>query len=394
MGEGHVGAQTGKGRRKREKDGGLDLNVPQVAGSAVAAVVAAKLASNLGVYGTITGAGVVSALGTCGGTILQHVFRRTGRQVHEVALQALPRTRQMPVQAAGTSPERWADGERAYLLEGPHLPTPEPSAADRPVASALDGAALDAALDPTRLLPRDASQNETLPAAFDPTRLLPQDASEEQTRLLASAAADASAAPGEDVAPAATGSDGIRLLPHSGLAGVPAGAYSSTTLHRVRRPGWKRPAVAVALAFGLTMGGITLYEAASGHTLSGHGHGTTIGNAFTGHTSSGSGHRTTPAPSETDTPSTPPTSGTGAPSTPPTAPPTTPDHRTTPPPSSPTNPVTRTPGTGGGSSDGSTGGTGSGSGGDHTAGPTPSATPSTSPSAGPGSAFDGTGTHP
>lgn len=68
----------GEGRR-------LDLSVPQVAGSAVAAVVAAKLASNLGVYGTIMGAGVVSVLGTCGGSLLQHVFHRTGRHVHEVA---------------------------------------------------------------------------------------------------------------------------------------------------------------------------------------------------------------------------------------------------------------------------------------------------------------------
>ncbi|NUS16068.1 MAG: hypothetical protein HOY69_32495, partial [Streptomyces sp.] len=73
----------------------LDLNVPQVAGSAVAAVVAAKLASNLGVYGTIIGAGVVSILGTCGGTILQHVFRRTGRHVQEVAVQARPGARRV-----------------------------------------------------------------------------------------------------------------------------------------------------------------------------------------------------------------------------------------------------------------------------------------------------------
>ncbi|MEU5247435.1 hypothetical protein AB0G81_25620 [Streptomyces asoensis] len=68
----------GEGGRKR-----IDLSVPQVAGSAVAAVVAAKLASYAGVYGTILGAGLVSVVATCGGTLFQHFFRRTGEQLRE-----------------------------------------------------------------------------------------------------------------------------------------------------------------------------------------------------------------------------------------------------------------------------------------------------------------------
>lgn len=63
----------------------IDLSVPQVAGSAVAAVVAAKLASYFGVYGTILGAGVVSAVAACGGPVLQHLFRRTGEQLRGAA---------------------------------------------------------------------------------------------------------------------------------------------------------------------------------------------------------------------------------------------------------------------------------------------------------------------
>ncbi|MGW4159944.1 hypothetical protein [Streptomyces sp. NPDC004788] len=63
----------------------FDLSVPQVAGSAVAAVVAAKLASSLGVYGTILGAGVISVIATCGGPVLQHFFRRTGEQMRATA---------------------------------------------------------------------------------------------------------------------------------------------------------------------------------------------------------------------------------------------------------------------------------------------------------------------
>ncbi|MFI1103605.1 hypothetical protein [Streptomyces melanogenes] len=74
----------------------LDLSVPQVAGSALAAIAAAVLASQLGVYGTIVGAGVVSVVATCGGTVFQHLFRRTGEQLRDVTVQSLPRARRDP----------------------------------------------------------------------------------------------------------------------------------------------------------------------------------------------------------------------------------------------------------------------------------------------------------
>lgn len=74
----------------------IDLSVPQVAGGALAAVVAAKLASYFGVYGTILGAGVVSAVATCGGTLFQHVFRRTGEQLREAKAAARPREQVPP----------------------------------------------------------------------------------------------------------------------------------------------------------------------------------------------------------------------------------------------------------------------------------------------------------
>ncbi|WP_189553718.1 hypothetical protein [Streptomyces lavendofoliae] len=70
----------------REKRRRLDLNAAQVAGSAVAAVVAAKLAAKMGVYGTVLGAGVISVIATCGGSVLQHMFRSTGERVREVAV--------------------------------------------------------------------------------------------------------------------------------------------------------------------------------------------------------------------------------------------------------------------------------------------------------------------
>ncbi|WP_395294104.1 hypothetical protein ACF9IK_11300 [Kitasatospora hibisci] len=61
----------------------IDLSVAQVAASALAAVVGAVLASELGVYGTILGAAVVSAGATTGSAVFQHLFRRTGEQLRE-----------------------------------------------------------------------------------------------------------------------------------------------------------------------------------------------------------------------------------------------------------------------------------------------------------------------
>ncbi|MFD8738228.1 hypothetical protein ACFV06_25405 [Streptomyces sp. NPDC059618] len=160
----------GEPRKRR-----LDLSVPQVAGSAVAAVVAAKLASYFGVYGTILGAGLVSVVATCGGTVFQHFFRRTGEQLRDAAVPAKPRPRQVP---------------------------------------------------------------------------------------------------------------------------GPPGEFGEGTVYRARVRSWKRPLVATALVFGVTMAGITTYETVSGQSFSGDGTSTTVGDAFKGHTSSGSGNRgpaTTPS---------------------------------------------------------------------------------------------------
>ncbi|MFF5847537.1 hypothetical protein ACIP4T_38055 [Streptomyces massasporeus] len=143
-----------------EKTRRIDLNVPQVAGGAVAAVLAAKLASYFGVYGTILGAGVVSVVATCGGSLFQHFFKRTGEQIRDVtAVAARPATG-----SAGQAPPR----------------------------------------------------------------------------------------PGE---------------------------FTEGTVYRTRARSWKRPVLAAAVVFGVTMAGITTYELASGHNLSG-GRSTTVGDAF------------------------------------------------------------------------------------------------------------------
>ncbi|MGN5380545.1 hypothetical protein ACQ4WX_35565 [Streptomyces lasalocidi] len=147
----------------------IDLSVPQVAGSALAAVVAAKLASYFGVYGTILGAGVVSIVATCGGTLFQHFFKRTGEQLRDATV--APRPREQP-------------------------------------------------------------------------------------------------APGQQLAPG-------------------PGEFTEGTVYRARVKSWRRPVVAAAVVFGVTMAGITTYELVSGSSFSG-GTGTTVSDAVGGR---GTSHR-------------------------------------------------------------------------------------------------------
>ncbi|MFB6614540.1 hypothetical protein ACFCV9_10010 [Streptomyces sp. NPDC056367] len=88
----------------------LDLSAAQVAGSSLATVAAALLASKMGVYGTILGAGVVSVVATAGGPVIQHFFRRTGDQLRE---STRPRSRQVPAPApAGEFGEATVHGTR------------------------------------------------------------------------------------------------------------------------------------------------------------------------------------------------------------------------------------------------------------------------------------------
>ncbi|MGW3845733.1 hypothetical protein [Streptomyces fagopyri] len=168
---GMPGAGEGPGAAPKAGRKRLDLSLPQVAGSAVAAVVAAKLASYFGVYGTILGAGLVSVVATCGGTVFQHFFKRTGEQIRDVTVQARP---------AGP-------GDRPFPAPGPGEFT--------------------------------------------------------------------SSVPGE---------------------------FGEGTVYRARVTSWKRPLVAAALVFGVTMAGVTTYELVSGQSFSGDGTSTTVGDAFQG----------------------------------------------------------------------------------------------------------------
>lgn len=358
------GGGSGRGGKR------LDLNVPQVAGSAVAAVVAAKLASNLGVYGTIFGAGVVSVLATCGGTIFQHVFRRTGEQIRDAAGQAKPRARQVPVNENGRpvpetfratpGPEAaWQTGggpADGAVSRGP-LGGAAPGDLSRGAAPWVsEGAAGAGSFGPAAdagawHLPKTPTGAEpgAAPRGDDATRVLRplagrgrRAAADPEVARLLRKAGTRTDAPGDGA---------TRLLRGAVVPGPPlVGEFGAATVHRARRGrSWKRPVAAAGLVFVVTMGGITTYELASGHSFSGGGNGTTIGGVVTGH-HSGTEH----APEPPATPGGPPsddgghgpsrsprtgagtTPGTGEHPTPTPGTPTPDDNTPTPTPSSPT----------------------------------------------------------
>ncbi|WP_405762056.1 hypothetical protein OG234_26625 [Streptomyces sp. NBC_01420] len=236
------------------KERRIDLSLPQVAGSAVAAVAAAVAASQLGVYGTIAGAGVMSVVATCGGSVFQHFFRRTGEQIREVTVQVKHPDREVTIHARETRPRR-----------------PEPSAQETVLLGALDDAG--AVPDATTVLRRaDAPADETMllrrvePDATTVLRRVEPDV----TTVLRSPAT----APGADE------------------------EFSEATTHGTRLRGWKRSAIGAAVVFAVSMAGITTYELISGGDLSG-GHGTTVGSVVRGGHGSGP---STPEPAETTGP--------------------------------------------------------------------------------------------
>ncbi|MFE7352141.1 hypothetical protein ACFU8Q_02815 [Streptomyces sp. NPDC057543] len=227
------------------KERRIDLSLPQVAGSALAAIAAAVAASQLGVYGTILGAGVMSVVATCGGSLFQHFFRRTGEQIREVTVQVKQPGREVTVQTRGTSDPQGVRRSPAG--------TPDGAMDATTVMRAVDAATVRGGTDATTVLRN---------VADDPDR----------TRLLRPL-------------------DGTRL--RDPVRPEPGEEFSEASTHGTRIRGWKRSALGAAVVFAVTMAGITTFELVSGNDLSGGG-GTTVGSVVRGERGAASND---PAPS-------------------------------------------------------------------------------------------------
>ncbi|MEU7041836.1 hypothetical protein AB0A77_12370 [Streptomyces varsoviensis] len=245
----------------------MDLSIAQVAGSGLAAVIAALLAGKLGVYGTIIGAGVVSVVATTGGTIFQHLFRRTGEQIRDVTVLAKPKARQVPV--TDTDRDRWpgapaGDEQPTTMLPavGPGEDPGNPGTPDNPADP-------DADPDRTQLLKR-AEATQMLPRV-EATQMLPR--AEDPTRLL-------------------------RRAEGGGQASGPAGLsdeFTPATTHGTRLRRWKSPLLHAVVIFVLAMVTVTVVELATGSTPDGKS-GTTFQQLFR---SNDSGNHAPSSPSGT-----------------------------------------------------------------------------------------------
>ncbi|MEU3204434.1 hypothetical protein ABZ702_11260, partial [Streptomyces cyaneofuscatus] len=260
------------------KERRIDLSLPQVAGSAVAAVAAAVAASQLGVYGTIAGAGVMSVVATCGGSVFQHFFRRTGEQIREVTVQVThPEGRQVTVHTKETTPAAHRAAERRTDPERASAPTDDATT----VLPTVDPGAV-----PEVLAEGESTQLLTPVPDTDRTQLL--DLGDARTRMLR-AVPGAGSGPGTG---AGSDPDRTQLLPQAGTGPTATAADSTATdatddaftegtTHGTRLRGWKRPALAAAAVFAVSMAGITAFEVFSGNDLSG-GKGTTLGSVVRG----------------------------------------------------------------------------------------------------------------
>ncbi|MFE9339505.1 hypothetical protein [Streptomyces sp. NPDC007063] len=272
---------SGRGAPEQEESRSgkrLELSLAQVLGSAVAAVVAAFAAGQLGVYGTFLGAGVMSLVATSGGPVFQHFFSRTGEQIKEVTVP--PKARQVPVRdpAAG-----WKDDEGGHADQAVHnadvLHGSGPvttSWGQGAVSSGTGPGAEPDAADPTRALRRDdltralRSGSEAVPPRdADATRVLrSQDPARSPHPADATRPLDGAdrSGPARDGAVAAEGTPGD-------------GEFTEATTHGTKWRGRRRTLLPAVLVFVIAIGGITLYEALSGHSVSG-GKGTSLSDVF------------------------------------------------------------------------------------------------------------------
>lgn len=270
----------------KKKERRIDLSLAQVAGSALAAAVAAYLAGRLGVYGTIIGAGVVSVVATTGGSVFQHLFRRTGEQLKEATVTTRPKPRRpSAARTRSTTPDVRQAGPTMVL------PTFDKEGTEDKVTSVAARTSAPGTAR-TQLIPRaeqarrrDPAGAHPAPPADDATRLL-RAADPEATRALR-------AVDGSDPGRSA---DRTQLVPRldertmalgaasARPAGIPAARHPagppeelSTATYGTRLRGWKRPTLGALAVFALAMGVVTGTELITGQTPSG-AQGTTLSN--------------------------------------------------------------------------------------------------------------------
>ncbi|GAU69572.1 Jag-like protein [Streptomyces sp. NBRC 110611] len=249
----------------KKKGKRIDLSVAQVAGSALAAAIAAYLAGQIGMYGTVLGAGVVSILATTGGSIFQHLFRRTGEQIKEASAVTRPKPHRSSSRTRSTTTTTATTGtgdDTGRVAQDADPPAPTralPTVGTQGVEDGITSVARTPGPDPdrTQLVPRAEQARRRDPANAHPT-----DRTQLVRRLDDATMALGQAAP----RPAAT----------AAMPQVEAPEELSTTTYGTRLRGWKRPALGALAVFALAMGGVTATELLTDQSADGRQGATTL----------------------------------------------------------------------------------------------------------------------
>jgi hypothetical protein len=280
----------------------INIKATQATASGVGTVMATVAGSYLGVTGTLIGAGLMSVLTTTGGAVVEYYLTRGSRRVRAVAKQKVKLARQ-PGQAGAPV----STGEATATVVLPADQTKVVGASD----SARDSGSGDSDAGDERS-PSEGTVQFGVPVVTD----VP-----EETRVESAAAVPGGANAPDD----ANGSGGDP----DGKTGEDAGE------ERGDGPNWRYVAVSTVVIFALVMGGVFLFEKATGKPLAS----TVRGEKGTG--TSLTGGQVIPTQGPGPIPSTGPSESSGVSTPAPTPAPTTP--RPTGPTGGPTGPPTGQP---------------------------------------------------
>ncbi|WP_242906361.1 hypothetical protein [Actinomadura terrae] len=231
-----------------------DLSTTQLIASGMATLAAAVGASFLGVYGTILGAAFMSVASTAGSAVCKHYLDQGREQIKDLThLQASAERKDAAQDAAARAVD--ADPTRTVVWSDPN-------------ATRMD-------LDVNAVRRNLGDPNAT---RMDPNAAYPDP---NATRM------DPSQAVAGDLAGLA-GEDAVREVARRS-------ALESTTAWAKQR--WVALVVSSAVVFAIVLGGITLFEAASGSPIGNKGNGLTVTKVLGGN-GGGDGGRTDETPSD------------------------------------------------------------------------------------------------
>lgn len=222
----------------------FELSVPQIGGSALAAVTAAVAASYLGVAGTVIGAAVMSVASTVGTAVYTHYLKRTGDQV--IRRTVVARRWQVREHGAVEDEGQGALAAAAHATVGAAAPDH---------TRTLNGVTVAA---PPVTSPPVVSSPVTEPLVTEPPVTGREYAGEEDATVVMP--------PVTAPLPAQAGDRTEPLAAVTALApAVPPVADRGGS--RGRMPAWGKVAAAAGLAFGVSMGSILAYQGVTRATV-------------------------------------------------------------------------------------------------------------------------------